>query len=148
MPIRRVQQQSDRGSIKDLHNGDDEKFPPTPFELRVKKLYEHSLATRDQALIESLGLIAVNVAPKDPVSLYRHREYVKQLEAKLGDKLEQTKQELAGCFFYNDHSDSPEMKKQASSRNAILVNEEKIIKVASSAQVEPTSVKRSFRRVI
>ncbi len=144
MPIRRVQQQSDRGSIKDLQNGDDEKFPPTSYELRMKELYEHGLATRDQALIESLGFIAVNAAPKDPVSLYRHREYVKKLEAQLGDKLEQTKQEIAGCFVSGSYDDSPEMKKQLDSRNAILMSEEEIIKVASS---DPSIVRRSFRRI-
>lgn len=144
MSIRRVQQQSDRGSIKDLQNGDDEKFPPTPYELRMRNLYEHGLATRDQALIESLGFIAVNAAPKDPVSLYRHREYVKQLETQLGDKLEQAKQELAGCFVSGSYDDSPEMQKQLSSRNAILMSEEQLIKVASS---DTSVVRRSFRRI-
>ena len=102
MSIRRVKQQSDRGSIRDLANGDDEKLPPTEEELRLKKLYEHSLATRDDALLASLGLIAINGAPKDPIAIYRHKEYIDSLKEKLAEQIKQTADELAPCFAAPD----------------------------------------------
>ena len=148
MPFRRVPQQSDRGSIKDLANGDDEKFPPTEEELRLKKLYEHGLATRDEALLASLGLIAINGAPKDPIAIYRHKEYIESLKGKLAEQIAQTATELAPCFAAPDDRESTqsfEMArgrwKQESARNAILDSGE-LVKNAS------TTPRRSFRRVI
>jgi len=150
MPIRRVQQQSDRGSIKDIQNGDDEKFPPTPYEMRLKGLYEHALVTRDQALLDSLGLVAINGAPKDPISIFRHREYVNSLSAKLADKIEKTKEELVDCFT-SDYSNAPqEMKwsryKQQRAAEVILGDQD-MVKVADVDGGSHTRVLRSFRRV-
>ena len=150
MPIRRVQQQSDRGSIKDIQNGDDEKLPPTPYEIRIKGLYEHALVTRDRALLESLGLIAINGVPKDPVTLFRHREYVNSLSEKLADKIKQIKEELGDCFAA-DHTDLPqEMKwsryKQQRAVDVILGNQD-MVKVADADGESHTRVLRSFRRV-
>ncbi|HEY5267804.1 MAG TPA: hypothetical protein VII94_01565 [Candidatus Saccharimonadales bacterium] len=98
MAIRVVKQRSDRGSIKDLQNGDDEHYPATPIELRLKELYEYATVTRNEELQNSLGLVPIVGATNDPVSIFRHREYVESLSAKMADKIEQTKKELEGCF--------------------------------------------------
>lgn len=148
MPFRRVPQQSDRGSIRDLANGDDEKFPPTEEELRLKKLYEHGLATRDDALLASLGLIAINGAPKDPIAIYRHKEYIESLKERLAEQIKQTSDELAPCFAVPDDRDSTQSWEMARSRwkqkealNTIL-DDGTMVKNASSGP------RRSFRRVI
>src|SRR5579864_4458077 len=122
MPFRRVPQQSDRGSIRDLANGDDEKFPPTPEELRLKSLYEHGLATRDQALIDSLGLIAITGAPKDPISIFRHKEYIESLKEKLAEQIQQTADELAPCFASRDAAPPPELERIRARQKSALLN--------------------------
>jgi len=151
MPIRRVQQQSDRGSIRDLQNGDDEKYPPTDYELRVKELYEHALVTKNQALVDSLGLIPINGSANDPVSIFRHREYIKSLSSELADKIQQTAKEIEGCLHVDETSLPQEVKwsryKQAHSLAAICEDID-IVKVASADGGTYTRAKRSFRRVI
>lgn len=148
MPIRRVQQQSDRGSISDLANGDDEKYPPTPLELRLKGLYEHALVTRDEALINSLGLIPLNGEANNPVSIYRHREYVNGLSTELAEQINQTAKEIECCFAEDKSTFSFELKmsqyKQAQCLSVISEPEE-LVKTASDDGVPP---RRSFRRVI
>src|SRR5579864_8122308 len=109
MPFRRVPQQSDRGSIKDLANGDDEQLPPTEEELRLKSLYEHGLATRDQALIDSLGLFAINGAPKDPIAIFRHREYIDSLKARLAQEIQERQDEVALLFPRVNAQPPPEL---------------------------------------
>jgi hypothetical protein len=150
MPIRRVQQQSDRGSIRNLANGDDEKFPPTSLELRLKGLYEYAMVTRDQALVNSLGLIPLNGAPNDPVSIYRHREYVNSLSAELAEKIKHTAQEIEGCLAVNESDLPQEMKwtryKQARAQS-IITQESDLVKVAAvDGSIKRKSV-RSFRRI-
>lgn len=150
MPIRRVQQQSDRGSIRDLANGDDEKYPPTPYELRLKGLYEHAMVTRDQALLESLGLIAINGSAKDPISVFRHREYVKSLSEKLSEQIKQTSQEIEGCLAVDDSDTPQELKwsryKQARAQSLITQGED-MVKVAHADGTTSVKPLRSFRRV-
>lgn len=145
MPIRRVQQQSDRGSIRDLQNGDDEKLPPTEFELRLKGLYEHAMATRDQALVDSLGLIPLNGSATDPVSIFRHREYVKNISDKLAEQIQETAKEIEGLLAVDERDFSQELRmsryKQANSLAAITEKDE-LVKTASALP------RRSFRRVI
>lgn len=148
MPIRRVQQQSDRGSIRDLANGDDDKFPPTPHELHLKGLYEHAMVTRDEALLNSLGLIPLNGDAKNPVSIYRHREYVNGLSAALAEQIQQTAKEIEGCFAVDESVFSYELRrsqyKQAQALT-IISEPEALVKTASDDGVPP---RRSFRRVI
>jgi len=148
MPIRRVQQQSDRGSISDLANGDDEKFPPTPLELHLKGLYEHAMVTRDEALLNSLGLIPLNGDAKNPVSIYRHREYVNGLSAALAEQIRETAKEIEGCFTVDQSTFSFELKmsqhKQAQALS-VISEPETLVKTASDDGVPP---RRSFRRVI
>lgn len=145
MPYRRVQQQSDRGSIKDLANWDDEKYPPTPEELRLKSLYEHGLAIRDQALIDSLGLIAIEGAPKDPIALFRHREYVNSLKAKLADQVAQAAGEVAELITQESYTQSQEVRRaQDRQKNSLdIITSTDLVKMAGNG-----SPRRSFRRII
>jgi hypothetical protein len=155
MPYRTVKPYSDRGSLKDLkerqESGDDDKLPATNFELRVKELYEHAMVRKDDALIESLGLIAINGSPTDPVSIFRHREYVNTLSEKLAGQIEETKLELDACFADSTptiNSVPEEMRpteyRQIRSRCAIL-EPESITKFAGADST--SSTRRSFRRV-
>lgn len=151
MPIRRVQQHSDRGSIQDLQARNEEDYPPTDYELRVKELYEHALVTRNQALVDSLGLIPLNGEANNPVSVFRHREYVNSLSAHLAEQIKQTAKEIEGCLSVDESSVPQEIKwsryKQAHSLSAIMADND-IVKVASADGTTYTRPKRSFRRVI
>jgi NADPH-dependent 7-cyano-7-deazaguanine reductase QueF-like protein len=151
MPIRSVKPLSDRGTLKQVLNGESYE-PPTAEELRLKQLYEHSQATHDEKLQEALGFIVMPQAGDKsafPITVYRHREYINSLSKKIADKIEKTRQELAACF-------SSEVKapihmrmaqlKRATTTQTILSQGELIIKVASAnVSVKP---KRSFKRVI
>ena len=145
MPYRRVQQQSDRGSIQNLQNRQEDDLPPTDYELRLKELYEHAMVTRNQALVDSLGLIPLNGAANDPVSIFRHREYVKSLSDKLATQIQETAKEIEGCLAIDETSLPREVQnsryKQANSLAAIS-DTDGLVKTAS------TTLRRSFRRVI
>lgn len=142
MPIKRVKQYSDRGNIKNLAIKNDESSPPTSFELRIKSLYENALATNNQFLIESIGLIPINSDIKNPIALYRHRAYVKELEAKLGNRIEKYKQEISQCFGSESKQMIASKDKQIMAHSIITQTE--ITKIAG---VTP-NLKRSFRRVV
>ena len=155
MPYRVVPPRSDRGSIKDIQKAvtdflqEDPNLPPTPAELRIKALYEHALVLRDQALIDSLGLIVMGGAPKDPVSVMRHREYVKEISARLGvAQIEDAKKDIDALI--NDESATGPMEmrvakyKQTEARNTILSEEGVLIKNAS--RYKGGVIKRSFWR--
>ncbi len=149
MPYKTVKQYSDRGSIRDLkerqENGDDGS-PATSFELRVKELYEYAMVRNDDALIESLGIIAINGSPKDPISVFRHREYVNSLSEKLASQVEQTKLELDVYFTANPISEEVKkiQYKQSNSRDTILEPEVMIKSASSNCS---SFYKRSFKRV-
>lgn len=151
MPIRRVKQYSDRGSIKNLHNGDDDNYPPTDLELRLKQLYEHAVATRDQNLSDSLGFITMNSHSIDPISVYRHREYVESLKARLTTN-EDMKQ-IVDAMPYVDPSlavhphSLPHIRNvQANSAYAIHRVEEFVKTADADGNITHRSL-RSFRRV-
>ena len=149
MPFRRVPQQSDRGSIKDLANGDDEKQPPTEEELRLKSLYEHGLATKDEALLASLGLIAIDGAAKDPIAILRHKLYVDSLKEKLAEQIQQTADELAPCFAAPDDPGPIELRYLKARQEAARKNiqpETGLVKQASCSGTS-TIKENSFRRV-
>ena|SRR5271157_3305365 len=152
MPYRTIPQRSDRGSIKDIQDKKNESLeenpnmPATPAELRIKSLYEHALVTRDQALIDSLGLIVMDGHPKDPVALLRHKEYVRGLQTKLGVEVQEAKEGI-DMLIEADLQGPSEMRiaayKQAEARNAILQEDGQIIKQASGSSAR----KSSFWRV-
>lgn len=146
MPIRSAKTYSDRGSLKDVVNGDSYE-PPTEEELRLGKLYEYSEAVGDQQLKDSLGFIVMS-NPGDrstfPITIYQHREYVNTLSKKMVDQIQKTRQELESCF----NVDKPNMQgrmamiKQELTKLAISPNGP--IHKFASADVLP---KRSFRKV-
>lgn len=147
MPIRTVKQHSDRGSIKELGTGDNE--PATPFELRLKHMYEYAVASRDEAMQASLGFIVMN-NPGDrsayPVNLYRHREYIKSLNAKLADEINKTAQEIELCLSTSYHEKQiQDVFAYHAKRAHDVILDNTIVKTASpDVYVSPT---RSFRRV-
>jgi hypothetical protein len=149
MPFRRVPQQSDRGSIHDLANGDDEKQPPTEEELRLKSLYEHGLATRDEALLASLGLIAIDGAAKDPIAILKHKQYIESLKEKLAEQIQQSANELSLCFASVEDSTPPElryMKTRQEDARRNIQPETEFVKRASYSGTS-TIKENSFRRV-
>jgi len=79
MPTRTVRQHSDRGKIKDLARSSDiteGNITPTPFELRMKKLFEFAQLCNDQRLQSALGFITTDyVSDKNslPLTVYRVR---------------------------------------------------------------------------
>lgn len=152
MTYRAVKQYSDRGSLKDLVQIKTEDLdPPTSYELRLKALYERSLLCRDSSLSDAAGFIVMSGSGDRsgyPVNIYRHREYVKSLSAKLAGKIETMTQELLSYFIPTEELPI-EMKasqaRQKSSLQTILSAECFLIKVASTNT--STSIHRSFRRV-
>jgi|SRR5580698_6398112 hypothetical protein len=152
MPYKTVTQQSDRGNLKDIQDKrnssleENPDMPPTSSELRIKSLYEHALVTRDQAMIESLGLIVIGGDPKNPVNIMRHREYVEELKIRLGSQIKETQEEIEN-FFTNDFWETSEMRvaayKRDKARNAIFSEDGDIIKTASTGNTRH----RSFWRV-
>lgn len=152
---RAIKQFTDRGSIKDIQDRannsleENPELPPTPDELRIKGLYEQAMVTRDQALLDSLGLIVMTGPAKDPVALYRHREYVRSLKEKYAAEVEQSKQELTQCLMQSENEDSytanQELRrtvyKQAMALAVVL--DDSIVKTAS-AKGSPDN---TFRRV-
>lgn len=156
MPYRTFPQKSERGSIKDIQNKrndtleEDPDMPATPAELRIKALYEHALVTRDQALIDSLGLIVMDGSPKDPVAMLRHKEYVREISAKLGREIVQEAKEGIDLLIKADLQGPSEMVitayKQADSRNTILAEDGEMIKNASTGRIRIGTNSRSFWR--
>ena len=148
---RPVKQYTDRGSIKDIQNRvndsleEDPELPPTPEDLRIQGLYELAMVTRDQALLDSLGLIVMTGPAKDPVALYRHREYVRGLKEKYAAKVEQSKEELSQCLQQSEVGTPAEMRrniyKQAMALATVLGD--RMVKTAS-AKGSPDN---TFRRV-
>ena len=100
--IRQVSQLSDRGSIKDLvHPREAEvglyKEPPTPAELRFKKLYEYAQTYKDIKLQGALGIITTDyIGDKNalPLSVYRLKKVVEDIKSRLGHEIEKLEQQF------------------------------------------------------
>lgn len=103
MPIRRVSQRSDRGSIKDIAhpqeiNVTNRELPPTASELRYKKLYEYATTYKDTRLAQALGVITTDyIADKNalPLSIYRIRQVVEDIKSRSGVEIEKLQQQFA-----------------------------------------------------
>jgi hypothetical protein len=148
MPIRPIKTHSDRGSIKDVFNGESYE-PPTADELRLKQLYEHAEITRDQQLQDSLGFIVMPQPGNSsafPVSIFRHREYINSLSQKRADNIEKIRREISS-FFAPVEKPSMNIRqshfKQEISRQAVVANNGNLIKYAS----KDIKGKSSFKRV-
>ena len=98
---------SDRGSLSDLVNklsnqnifSDD--IAPSPYELRIKKLYEFAELYKNNELKDSLGFVTTDyISDKNalPLSIYRLREIVSSLKAKPNNKINELTNELNACF--------------------------------------------------
>lgn len=148
---RSVKQYTDRGSIKDIQNKandsleEDPNLPPTPEELQIRGAYEQAMVTRDQALLDSLGLIVMTGPAKDPVALYRHREYVNSLKEKYAAEVEKSKEELSQCLLQSENGTPVEIRtniyKQAMALATVL--DDSMVKTASTKG----SPDNTFRRV-
>lgn len=102
MPIRRVKQHSDRGSIKNLVpreiNVTNIETPPTPSELRFKRLYEYATTYKDTKLAQALGVITTDyIGDKSalPLSIYRIKQVVEDIKSKSGYEIEKLEQQFA-----------------------------------------------------
>jgi len=102
MPIRTVKQYSDRGKIKDLARSFEVGEPevgPSPFELRMKKLFEFAQLCKDQKLQEALGFITTDyVSDKNalPLTAYRVRQMISDIKSKSSTDIDRLSQDLSG----------------------------------------------------
>lgn len=97
---------SDRGSLSDLVNRLSnqnifDEVEPSPYELRIKKLYEFAELHKNNELKDSLGFVTTDyISDKNalPLSIYRLREIVSSLKAKPNNKINELTNELSACF--------------------------------------------------
>lgn len=85
MSIRKIKQYSDRGKIQDLTNKHESEAPPLPFELRLKRLYEHAVNANDHGILKELGFITTDyVGDKTalPLTIYRIKQIVADIKSK------------------------------------------------------------------
>src|SRR5271154_2866862 len=103
MPTRRAKVYSDRGSLKDLNSrpqtvGLEVEDPPTPFELRLKELYEHAQTYKNQKMLSALGFITTDyISDKNaiPLSVYRLRQIVAEYKSHSLHKVEALERQFA-----------------------------------------------------
>lgn len=72
-----------------------------PFELRMKKLYEYAKIHKDTKLLNCLGFITTDyIEDKNalPLSVYRIRKIIEDINSKGSEKIEHLKSELSLCF--------------------------------------------------
>lgn len=101
MPIRAVKPRSDRGSIKNIASptAEEDVEPATPFELRLKQLYETSQVLRSKELQSASGFITTDyIADKNaiPLSAYRLRNVVSEIMSKNSVAINQLSQQMSG----------------------------------------------------
>lgn len=99
MPIRKVKQNSDRGSIKDLAAGDlPANDPLSTAELRLQKLFNYSINNNDRALQSSLGIISVpNISKTNamPIAVYHIRQIVDDIKSRSGAEINNLQQQFS-----------------------------------------------------
>ena len=150
MPIRPSKySKSERGSLKDVKDRQgcadvyDLQIEPTPDELRLQKLYSLATETNDKNLLASTGFVVMN-GGNNPISLYRHQEYVQNIINQNPEKIKQLAAEFEACFdplFDQPLHIKSAYFKQRIARNVIL-GDDILVKQAST---NPQST-RSFRR--
>jgi hypothetical protein len=128
MPIRTVKQRTDRGKIKDLARSIEVGEPeivPSPFELRMKKLFEFAQLCKDTGLQSALGFITTDyIADKNalPLTAYRIRQMISDIKSKSSVEIDRLSQDLSGY-----------MKEDEISQEAIAyITRKKRIKTASA----------------
>lgn len=101
MPIRKVKQSSDRGSIKNLDERHDSEIPLTSSEQRLKAIYDRAKQSNDAGILEGLGFITTDyVHDKDalPLTVYRIKQIVADIKSKSSEPIDQFGQELSKIF--------------------------------------------------
>lgn len=142
MPYKTVSLRSGRGNIKDIVKNslqEDPNLPPTSSELRIKTLYEHALVTKNQALVDSLGLIVIEGNPKNPFHIMEHKKYIKELTDRFALKNKQIQNKIDSCFaskkleLYSKSSEAEYSNyKKNKALKFILLDESEFIKRAST----------------
>ncbi len=139
MPIRAVKSYSDRGSIKNLSQRQEDEVPFSNSEIRIKKLYDYATQNNDKGILDSLGFITTDyIADKNalPLSVYRLRKIVEDRSKEFGNNIANMKQDLDNCFFGNEQHCLAANKIEARQH-------ESLVKVASASH---SPIKRSFWR--
>lgn len=124
MPIRHVTQQSDRGSIKNLTQRQEDEIEFTSTEKRFKKLWDLACNSKDTNFQRALGIITTDyIGDKTalPLSIYRLRKVIEDIKSRPGSRVAQLQKEFAGLI--EDHV-SPVVAEQ--------VLHKKLVKTASS----------------
>lgn len=143
MAIRSVKQYSDRGSLKNLTQRQEDEVPYSSTELRIRKLYDYAHTHADAGVLDCLGFITTDyIGEKNalPLSVYRLRKIVSDISNKPGNKILEMKQNLDNCFFGNEEHCLAVVKSE-------IRQHESLIKVASADRSLDLKSKRSFRRV-
>lgn len=141
MSYRTVKQYSDRGSLKNLTQRQEDEVPFSSAELRIKTLYDYATLNHDEPLLDSLGFITTDyIGDKNalPLSVYRLRKIVEDRQNKFGNTIANMKQDLDNCFFDNEQHCLAVNKAENRQRESLK-------KVASAVQL--SKVRRSFWRV-
>jgi hypothetical protein len=149
MPIRPIAPRSERGSLADIQAGDaNNNLPATQEELDIKAKAEMALATHDNDALAEMGIIVMNGSYTDPVSLLRHRQYIKSIAEKCGSTINAFTAQLSTCFP-DENIPSHNRKtalKQIISSQTILAEDEGIIRLAHQEAGQPKKQIRSFSR--
>lgn len=101
MPISRVP-----NTIADLIVKEEK--PPTPAELRLRKLYEYAQMHRDIQLLSALGFITTEyISDKNalPLSVYRIRQIIGDIKRQSGQKIDELSDQFS-VYFQNPHQDA------------------------------------------
>lgn len=126
MPIRRVNQTSDRGSIKNLTQRQEDEVEFTSTEKRFKKLWDYAYDNKDVNFQQALGVITTDyIGDKTalPLSVYRLRKIVEDIKSRPGSQVEQLQSEFTGLI--KDHV-SPVIMAE--------ISRKKFVKTASSCK--------------
>ena len=104
MPIRKVKQHSERGSIKDLSTRVEEEAIEhnlRPSDVRLQKLIGFAQENGDKNLQQALGFITTDyIHDKNalPLSVYRIRKIVADIKAVSASKIDNLQHQFEGCF--------------------------------------------------
>jgi len=104
MPIRHVKQNSERGSIKNLMQRQEDEVELTSTEKRFKQLWDYACENKDVGIQNALGIITTDyIGDKNalPLSIYRIRKIVEDIKSRPGSRVSQLQEEFAGLIQDN-----------------------------------------------
>jgi hypothetical protein len=102
MPVRKAKQYSDRGKISDLAKAEDivaSTEPVTPFESRIRKMFEFAKLNNDEKLLAATGIITTDyISDKNslPLSVYRLRKIVSDIKSKSSAQIDSLSDRFTG----------------------------------------------------